>query len=201
MPTSNNPVPRLTYSPVSGEFTVHVTNTKNVSYLLEYDWDKDDLSGSDALTNTQNADDQNVFEDVQLAGTESSGDKFVHQVTNGKLVIAAKTLDDQTYSYQQVFKVTSSGAVKTISEESSIKAETGVLGENTETAEITATPAAKPATTPVRNTTTQPISNSLIDEAAPTSASNTTMMIAAGFVAVLVLGAGLIFKKKRRANK
>jgi len=162
--TSEQPKISISYNPVSGEFTVKVTNTTHVSYTLEYDWENIDdegqpYGGTDALINTSDADSKNIFQDTQLAGTESSGDKFVHQPVKGVVTLSADTPDGKVLSYQAGFKITESGSVKIISEETTSKAKSdlSVLGESSGSAEPTMATFSQPVLER-RNTTVQPSS-------------------------------------------
>lgn len=150
---TTQPKVSLTYNPVSGEFTIKVTNTTQITYTLEYEWENDEESGTDALTNQLDAESGTTITDTQLAGTESSGDSFVHQVTKGKLALEATGTDEEVLTYQNNFKITEAGTVKIISEETATKSD--VLGETIELAPspqvraVTAPPTPLPSTTEV----------------------------------------------------
>jgi hypothetical protein len=160
MPT-DQPKISLSYNPVSGEFTIKVTNTTRVSYTLEYDWenlgdDGEPNGGTEALINTEDANASNIFQDTKLAGTESSNDKFVHTPKKGIITLSADTLDDKVLSYQSSFKITEAGSIKTITEQTTTKAksELDVLGESSASAEPTVATFSQPVLE--RRTSTAP---------------------------------------------
>jgi hypothetical protein len=182
----------LTYSPDKGEFTVSVTETKNVSYTIEYDWHSVDATGAatintDALTNTKAADAKNKVSDTQVAGTVSSGDTYIHQVLKGILTVSADTLDGKVLNYQQVFKVTDDKKLKIISEQSGTKAATdsAVLGVTTTASESGTMETVQPAATVQPRAVTQQTATT----PEPTAASMPMLPIAIGGI---TLGVGII---------
>jgi hypothetical protein len=201
----------LSYNPVSGEFTLKITNTSRVSYTLEYDWENTDdegnpYGGTEAIINTDDANSSLVFQESQLAGTESSGDKFVHQPTKGVLTLSADTPDGKVMSYESAFKITESGEVKIISQKTSSKAkdELTVLGESSASATTTGTaePTVATFSQPKVETRTTTVPQEIPDKAATSSAELPLLPIGIG-VGVAVVIAGLIgvwWYKKQNAK-
>lgn len=194
----------LTYTPDKGEFTLAVTETKKVSYTIEYDWQSADATGAafvstDALTNTKTADAKNKVSDTQVAGTVSNNDTYIHQVLKGVLTVSADTLDDKVVSYQQVFKVTNDKKLKTISEQSNTKAgtESAVLGVTT-----TASDAAEVQVAPA-TTTVQPRTNSIVESSTPAAAPSVPLLpLAIGGVSIglAIIGGALWYRQTKRAT-
>lgn len=151
----------LTYNKPTSEFTIKVTEIKSATYTLEYNWHSLDSEGkattnTDALTNTQTASSSSSITDTQIAGTKSSDDLFLHDVQGGTLIVTAETTDGKTFTYQNTFKITETGTVKNISEQSSSKNATAgaVLGTSDE-ASASATNQALPTARPRSTQTTE----------------------------------------------
>jgi hypothetical protein len=192
----------LTYTAETGEFTVKVTETNYVSYTLEYDWESVDSSGvkssnTDALTNTKDSDDKNVVSDTQIAGTESSGDMYLHPVSRGVLTLSATTLDGKIVTYQNNFKITEDKKLKIISEQSSTKvaSDSAVLGiTTTETEAIPAKQSLAQART-TTTTTSQPTTPE------PSSAGTLPVvpLIISG-LGIVIIGSVVVLQLYRRSR-
>lgn len=199
----------LSYNPVSGEFTLKVTNTTRVSYTLEYDWENTDdagetYGGTEALINTGDANTSNTFQESKLAGTESSGDKFVHQPTKGVLTLSADTADGKVLSYESAFKITESGEVKIISQQTSSKAkdELQVLGESSASA-VTAEPTVATFSQPRVENRTTAVQQEMPNKAATNGVENLPLLPIGIGVGIAVIIAGLVgvwWYKKQNAK-
>lgn len=198
------------YTVETGSFKIEVTNTTNISYTLEYDWQNvdengDPITSTDALINSLKADEANIATDEPIAGTESSDDIYIHEVKKGVLDLKAKKLDGTVLNYKASFKITDAGTLKVISEQTTTKADPSVLGESTASAELKTTQMDVIESTPLP--TTQRVAQEPSMVLPAEAAQQTTMtpvIIGSVFVGVAVTLAaisGYVVYKKRAAQR
>jgi len=78
----------LSYAAEDHQFQLEVTNVSKIAYLLEYSSvNKDDKKIRQAVNKSGAANDQGVYSETILAGTQSGDDQFFHDVTEGKLEV------------------------------------------------------------------------------------------------------------------
>lgn len=130
----------LSYSQADHEFQLEVQQVSKVTYLLEYlSQNQDEKKIRHAINKSGQADDNQVFSEKILAGTESNSDQFFHDVVSGNLKLII-TLPDQTRKEHQLEFEIEEGELKVTTQGSKVlsASESGqVLGEATQSAAAT----------------------------------------------------------------
>ena len=125
----------LSYAAEDHQFQLEVTNVSKIAYLLEYSSvNKDDKKIRQAVNKSGAANDQGVYSETILAGTQSGDDQFFHDVTEGKLEVIATHLNGERVKYSLTFNVDETGVLSLNSEATApaTQQEQEVMGTKTE---------------------------------------------------------------------
>jgi len=106
----------LTFLPEDHLFELRVKNATYVSYLLEYtSLNEDGKKIRHAINKSGKTNSLNRYKEALLAGTESNGQQFLHDVTGGSLKLITTNLDDSKTEYMLAFEVNEEGELKVTS--------------------------------------------------------------------------------------
>lgn len=143
---------QLDFNPESNEFTIIIQEVTEVSYLLQYELETEDSQPTEELESTPSeteqrdqletpvshafvdavaADETNQVTITQLAGSESSGNQYLHAVQAGSLEFEAKTPANQVVEVTQLFEITD-GELVLAEFTQQVASASAVLGEATD---------------------------------------------------------------------
>jgi hypothetical protein len=122
-------VVELLYNSKTHEFTVRVSKIQTLSYTLRYSTKGGTVE--QAVVGKGKGDKANNFSATHLAGTESSGQKILHDVTQGVLEITSKDVGGQEVKHVKNFTVDEKGVIQ-VSDTSTNQ----VLGASTDSASL-----------------------------------------------------------------
>lgn len=145
MPTLKNAaVPIvLDYEAETHEFEITVKEVTEISYILEYAVNTPEKNEDDqlqapvlqAFTDVVQANEADTVQITQLAGSESSGSQYLHDVTDGSLSLTAVTTDQTTLRIEQLFSI-EDGELQLAEFSQEIATDSAVLGNATDSAKV-----------------------------------------------------------------